>query len=189
MMKRLLITAILPSFVLLQLAACARDSTKEVRSAESEYAQTKRENNMEENQLTREQENERAALKNEQMQNKAEVRAENKDKEVEAAREVDDARVKMNQERQEYSASARERLTKIDARAQELQTQSKNAPSKTRRKVKSDLQAFPSERNSVESKLSTIESSNDTSWKSAKEEVDQGLKNLEDRLDRVESKL
>jgi exonuclease VII large subunit len=98
---------------------------------------------------------------------------------------IDEARAELNRERKEFTAEARERLSKIEARADQLQYQTTSAVGQPRY----DWTAYKQMKTDVEQRINQLDQVPATAWKQSKEAVEQSLDSLEDNLDDLEGNL
>ena len=95
----------------------------------------------------------------------------------------------MGETRRTYEVKAKERLAKLDAKAQELETKMKGVSAQKRTAASGSWNAWKSQRAEVGTRASTLASVQDAQFESFQKEMDTKLDNLEKSLDQVESKL
>lgn len=174
--------AVVCTLTVVGLAGCASDPGKKVNAAENE--------------LTSEQIKAQSAEndKNAEATRKAETaHAESAgDKNAatsDAKKDVAVAHADLAQDRRDFDAKTKERLAKIDAKAKELKTKGTKLTGKKAADFKAHQTAFNSQRTETGTKVTSLTSSSNDGWTSAKTDVEKQLDNLESALDGMEKDL
>lgn len=90
-------------------------------------------------------------------------------------------------ERREFESKARDRLTRIDARARELKEKGARLTASKKTSFEATLRRVTTDRSDVEAKLRAL--SRSASWKASKASVERGLDDLESTLAKLDDQI
>lgn len=95
--------------------------------------------------------------------------------------------VDVDVERREFESKARNRLTRVDARARELKEKGARLTAPKKTSFEATLRRVTTERSDVEAKLGAL--SRSASWKASKASVERGLDDLESTLAKLDDQI
>lgn len=124
-----------------------------------------------------------------QMKERANVEQEIAKDQAEANKDLTKATAELDKQRADLQSKSRERLLKIDARANTLTARTQTAEAKEKVQANQALAGFPEQRAAAERDIEALTSVTAANLKRAEKAVDGTLANLEKKLDRVEDKL
>ena len=185
--------------VALSAAACAREPSKQLQSAETELTSAQAEARKQAAELHEKQAkeqleaqrkpmgpSEQTELRVKQIEERAEQAAEGQRAVADAEKDVETARATMKKERANVETTAKERITKANANVAAETMKNVNAEAKKREELASAMKEFNEKRTMVEQQLSKLSQVSDADWKKAKDQLDKSLDELDDIVDRIE---
>jgi DNA repair exonuclease SbcCD ATPase subunit len=160
----------------------AAELIQEQRKARAEIDQNARAENID-------QQKEAVKVGTDQIQERAKVEQDIAKDTAEANGELAKASAELDQKRTEVQGRSRERLQKIDARANTLSSRTQTAEPGEKVQATQAMTGFPEARATAERDIEALSSVTAANLKRAEKAVDGELAKLEKKLDRVEDKL
>ncbi len=186
----------------LTTVACASDRNRDVKSAEANLAAEQQEARDEEARLQEKQAREQAEaqqkpmstedrleLQTKQQEEKAETTADGAKEIAGADKNVTAAYANMQNERATFEADARARLTKAEARANELKNQSAKVPAVKKAKWTAEWNTFTSKKTEVQNRLTSLSKTTNDEWKDARDKLAKSLDDLDAVVGRLEGQM
>lgn len=130
-----------------------------------------------------------AELEKNQAQERAELRSDYRQDTAENRKELVKADANMSADRQAVYAKAKERLEKLDARAELASTKMRTADMKARTEAQPSLDSFRRQRDLAATRIRAVPTVTNETWEQAKKDIDAALDGAEKALGTVESKL
>lgn len=161
------------------VAGCASDPAKKVNGAEAELHSDQQKAHADERDTN-------ATATNKQETAHAESAADKNAATTDGKKDVAVARADMAQERRDVDAKIKERLAKADSKAKELSTKSAKLTGKKAADFKNHQTNFNTQRSETAAKVTTLESSSNDAWSSAKTDVEKKLDSLENAVAMME---
>ena len=160
----------------------AADLVQEQRKERADIEQNAREQNIE-------QQKEAVKVGTDQIQERARLEQDIAKDQAQATGELNKATAELDRQRADLQGKSRERLQKIDARANTLTSRTQSAPPSERTQALQAMSGFPEARATAERDIEALSTVTAANIKRAEKTVDNELAKLEQKLDRVEDKL
>lgn len=160
----------------------AADLVQEQRKERADIEQNAREQNIE-------QQKEAVKVGTDQIQERARLEQNIAKDQAEATGELNKATADLDKQRADLQGKSRERLQKIDARANTLTSRTQSAPPSERTHALQAMSGYPEARATAERDIEALSTVTAANLKRAEKTVDNELAKLEQKLDRVEDKL
>lgn len=174
--------AVVCALTVVGIAGCASDPGKKASTAENDLSSDQIKAQSVEN-------DKNAEATRKQEASHAEAAADKSAATSGAKKDVTVAHADLAQDRRDFDAKTKERLAKIDAKAKELKTKSVKLSGKKAADYKAHQSTFTSQRTETGTKVSSLTSSSNDGWSSAKTDVEKQLDGLEAALDTMEKDL
>lgn len=160
----------------------AADLVQEQRKERAEQEQKARAENID-------QQREAVQVGTEQIQERAKLEQDIAKEQAEANRDLAKASADLDKQRADLQGRSRERLHKIDARANTLSARTQSADGTGRTQAQQAMAGFPEERAAAEHDIEALSTVTAANLKRAEKTIDTNLAKLEKKLDRVEDRL
>jgi hypothetical protein len=160
----------------------AAELVQEQRKERAEIEQNTREQNIE-------QQREAVTVGTDQMQERARLEQDIAKEQSQANRDLAQANAELDRQRADLQGRSRERLLKIDARANTLSARTQQAQGNEKVQAQQALTGFPEERAAAERDIEALSTVTAANLKRAEKAVDTTLAKLEKKLDRVQDRL
>jgi hypothetical protein len=160
----------------------AADLVQEQRKERADLEQNAREQNID-------QQREAVNVGTDQMQERARLEQDIAKDQGEANRDLAQANAELDRQRADLQGRSRERLLKIDARANTLSARTQQAQPNEKVHAQQALTGFTEERAAAEHDIEALSTVTAANLKRAEKAVDSTLAKLEKKLDRVEDRL
>lgn len=181
-------------------AGCASDPNKEVKSADTELTSEQQKANQDQRELADKQAAERAKNPPKTRDDAAEMNAKHNEQQHEtlangqsnvssAEKNVANANENMAQDRRDFETKAKERLGKLDAKAQEMKTKSAKLVPAKKTTFNTNFTKYSTDRASANTKIQNLPTIANDNWQSAKKDLENSLDTLETQVDKLEKDL
>ncbi len=168
--------AVVCALTIVGTAGCASDPGRKANAAEAELSS-------EQQRTSNEEQDKNAEATRKHESKNAEASSDKNLATSEAKKDVNDAHADLSQERRDADTKAKERLAKVDARAKELKTKSSKLTGKKAADFKAHYATFTTERGEANTKVSSLGTSTNDGWSTAKTDLEKKLDGLESTVD------
>jgi hypothetical protein len=166
---------------------CASDPHKDVRSAQSELNQSQIDATETHGATTTTNREKQAEADREKREKRAEATAETSKETLDARAKVAEAKINMAKEREAFDIDAKERIRKLSARADEAKVKAAKLTGKKASAFKSAWSKYETLKGETVSRLKTLPTVADDTWKNESDNVDKTLNGLEKSIDELNS--